>query len=96
MAYYRKDQLSIKSRQLLADYLADLILITDSIESFRVALASTPHFSGISLFRYLDRDEKGLLVPSDFSVLVKDEGKKILHYAFSWFDVSKVGQVTKS
>lgn len=31
MAYYRKDQLSIKTRKLLADYLADLILIADSI-----------------------------------------------------------------
>lgn len=39
MAYYQKDQLPIKTRKILADYLADLIVIADSIESFRLALA---------------------------------------------------------
>ena len=39
MAYYKKDMLSIRTRSLLADYLADLVLIVDSVESYRTALA---------------------------------------------------------
>lgn len=95
MAYYKKDQLSIRTRTLLADYLADLVLISESIESFRWALAQTEFFNGIQLFRYLDKNEKGYLTPKDFSVIISDEVKKIMHYAFSWFDISKSGQITR-
>lgn len=31
MAYYLKDQLSIKTRKLLADLMADLVIIADSV-----------------------------------------------------------------
>lgn len=31
MAYYKRDQLSIRTRAKLADYLADLIVISESI-----------------------------------------------------------------
>ena len=39
MSYYRRDMLSIKTRNMLADYLADLVLLVDSVEVFRNALA---------------------------------------------------------
>lgn len=39
MAYLKRDMLSIETRNLIADYLADLALIVDSIESYRNSLA---------------------------------------------------------
>ena len=39
MAYYKKDMLSIRTRNLLADYLADLAVVVDSVEEYRTALA---------------------------------------------------------
>jgi hypothetical protein len=66
MAYFKRDMLSIKTRNLLADYLADLTLLIDSMESFRNGLASLDAFDGISLFRFLDREQKGFLTVHDF------------------------------
>lgn len=39
MAYYHRDMLSIRTRNLLADYLADLAILVDSVEPYRNALA---------------------------------------------------------
>ena len=39
MAYYKRDMLSIRTRNLLADYLADLTVLVDSAEEYRTALA---------------------------------------------------------
>lgn len=91
MAYFKKDMLSISTRNLLADYLADLTLLVNSLEAFREALAEQEGFEGLGLFRFLDRDQKGFLTIPDFEWIVGNSSKKLLHYAFSWFDVSKVG-----
>ena len=95
MAYYKRDMLSIRTRNLLADYLADLTILVDSVEEYRTALAEIEGFDGIGLFRFLDREQKGYLSTSDFEWLIGGENKKLLHYAFSWFDISKVGEISR-
>ena len=95
MAYYHRDMLSIRTRNLLADYLADLAILVDSVEPYRNALAQIEAFDGISLFRFLDHNQKGYLTINDFQWLIGDRNKKILHYAFSWFDTAKVGEITR-
>ena len=66
MAYYKRDMLSISTRNLLADYLADIALVVDSVENFRTALAELEGFDGLGLFRFLDRGQKGFLNLCDF------------------------------
>lgn len=95
MAYYKRDMLSIRTRNLIADYLADLTLIVDSIEPYRNSLAELQDYDIVSLFRFLDREEKGYLSVVNFEWLITDSSKKLLHYAFSWFDSSKVGEITR-
>lgn len=55
MAYYQHDMLSIKSRTLLANILAEVVLLSESLEGYREALADIPFFDCIALFRFLDR-----------------------------------------
>lgn len=66
MAYYQHNMLSIKSRTLLANILAEVVLLSESIESYREALAQIDYFDCIALFRFLDREEKGYLREKDF------------------------------
>lgn len=61
MAYYQHNMLSIKSRTLLANILAEVVLLSESIEAYREALAQIDYFDCIALFRFLDREEKGYL-----------------------------------
>jgi uncharacterized protein YciW len=56
MAYYQQNMLSIKSRTLLASILAEVVLISESVESYREALANLPFFDCIALFRFIDKD----------------------------------------
>ena len=56
MSYYLKDKLSIKSNQILANLFADLILLSEKVESFRQILATVPFFDCIELFRLIDRN----------------------------------------
>jgi hypothetical protein len=51
---------------LLANILAELILLTEDVETYRQLLANTPFFDCIELFRVLDKDEKGYLCLKDF------------------------------
>ena len=95
MAYYKRDMLSIRTRNLLSDYLADLVVLIDSVECYRNALAEIEFFDGISLFRFLDQDEKGFITVRNIENLIGNKSKKILDYAFSWLDTAKVGEVTR-
>ena len=50
-----------------------------------------PYFDAISLFRLLDKDEKGYLHLKDFLTIIGEGHKKLVTYAFSWFDQTKMG-----
>jgi hypothetical protein len=54
MAYYQQDMLSIRSRTLLANILAEVVILNDTIEVYREELADTPFFDSLALFRFLD------------------------------------------
>lgn len=95
MAYYQHNMLSIKSRTLLANILAEVVLLSESIESYREALAQIDYFDCIALFRFLDREEKGYLREKDFERAIGTSHRKLLTYAFSWFDNMKVGEVSR-
>ena len=95
MAYYQKNMLSIKSRALLANILAETVLLSSSIEIYRDALANIDYFDCIALFRYLDREEKGYLREKDFQRAIGTSHRKLLSYAFSWLDNMKVGEVSR-
>ena len=95
MAYYQQDMLSIKSRTILANILAEVVLLSESIESYREALATISYFDCIALFRFLDREEKGYLREKDFERAIGTSHRKLLTYAFSWFDNMKVGEISR-
>ena len=95
MAYYQQDMLSIKSRSLLAHVLAEVVLLSESIECYREALASIDFFDCIALFRFLDREEKGYLRERDFQRIMGTTHRKLLSYAFSWMDNMKVGEISR-
>lgn len=65
MAYYTQHMLSIRSRTLLANILADVVLLNETNECYREALANTPYFDCLALFRALDRQEKGYICEKD-------------------------------
>lgn len=95
MAYYQQDMLSIRSRSLLAEVLAEVVLLSESIECYREALASIDFFDCIALFRFLDREEKGYLRERDFQRIIGTTHRKLLTYAFSWMDNMKVGEISR-
>lgn len=95
MAYYQQNMLSIKSRTLLANILAEVLLLSDSLEAYREALARVDYFDCIALFRYLDLEEKGYLREKDFQRAIGTSHRKLLTYAFSWFDSMKVGEISR-
>jgi hypothetical protein len=65
MAYYQENTLSIASRQCLAELLAEMLNATAVIEDFREELAAVPLFDSLSLFRLLDRNQRGFLSEKD-------------------------------
>jgi hypothetical protein len=91
MSYYKRDKLSIKSNELLSNIFAELVLLTEDVETYRQLLANTPYFDCIELFRVLDRDEKGYLCLKDFEYIIGSSHKKLVAYAFSYFDQAKLG-----
>jgi hypothetical protein len=95
MAYYQQNMLSIKSRAILANIIAEVVLLSDSIETYREALARIDLFDCIALFRYLDQEEKGYLREKDFQRAIGTEHRKLLTYSFSWFDTMKVGEISR-
>lgn len=95
MAYYQQDRLSIKSCNAIASLLAELVLLNESTESFREALAESPQFDSIGLFRLLDPQEKGYLCEKDLLKVVDTTHRKLLTYAFSWIDQTKSGQISR-
>jgi len=95
MAYYQHNMLSIKSRTILANILAEVVLLSEAVEQYREALADIPFFDCIALFRFLDREEKGYLREKDFQRVVGTSHRKLLTYAFSWFDNMKVGEISR-
>ena len=58
-------------------------------------MAEIDFFDCLALFRYLDREEKGYLREKDFQRVVGTKHRKLLTYAFSWFDVMKVGEISR-
>jgi hypothetical protein len=95
MAYYQEDTLSIASRQCLGELLAEALNATAAIEDFREILAAVPHFDSLSLFRLLDRQQKGFLAEKDLEFAVGTSHRKLLTYAFSWVDLGKAGEVSR-
>jgi len=95
MAYLHQNTLSIKSRTILSTLLAEVVLLSDSLEIFREALAKIENFDSVALFRYLDDEEKGYLRESDFQRLMGTKHKKLLTYAFSWVDAMKIGEISR-
>lgn len=95
MAYYQENTLSIASRTQLAKLLTELITTNDAVEDFREELASIPFFDSLSLFRLLDRDQKGLLAEKDLQLVMGTAHRKLLTYAFSWLDIQKIGEVSR-
>ena len=43
----------------------------------------------------LDKDEKGYLTLKDFVYLIGEQHKKVVTYAFGWFDQAKLGEVSR-
>ena len=95
MAYYKANMLSIKARNNLAQLLAEVVLLSETVESYRESLAQVPYFDCIGLFRWLDREEKGYLSERDWQGVIGTRHRKLLTYAYSWFDTMKVGEVSR-
>lgn len=95
MAYYRKDMLSIKSRSIMAQLFAEIVLLSESLEAYRETLAQIPHFDCISLFRFIDQDQKGFIREKDIHKIVGTKHRKLLTYAFSWLDNLKIGEISR-
>jgi hypothetical protein len=70
MSYYYRDKLSIKTNKMVASLLAEFILLSEKVESFRQILASVPFYDCVELFRVLDREQKGYLTLKDFIELI--------------------------
>lgn len=87
MAYYQDNTLSIASRTLLAQLLAELIETCQAIEEGRQKLAALPFFQPLPLFRLLDTAQKGVLNERDLARVMGTSHRKLLTYAFSWIDV---------
>jgi Ca2+-binding EF-hand superfamily protein len=47
MSYYKRDTFSIKSNKILANLLAEELLLSEKVESFRQILASVPYYDAI-------------------------------------------------
>lgn len=58
-------------------------------------MANIDFFDCIALFRFLDREQKGYLREKDFQRVVGTSHRKLLTYAFSWFDNMKVGEISR-
>lgn len=95
MAYYQNHRLSIKSASTLANLLVECLLLNETIESFREALAKTPYFDTLGLFRFLDRKEKGFLCEKDIHKIIGTSHRKLLTYAFTWMDNLKIGEISR-
>jgi hypothetical protein len=55
MSYYHKDSLSIATRKILAELIAEVISINITIEYFRTSISDIPSTDSLGLFRYLDK-----------------------------------------
>ena len=95
MAYFQANMPSIKTARCIAGILAEHVLLSETIEVYRQNLSQIQHFDCIALFRYLDRQEKGYLREKDFQRIIGTKHRKLLTYAFSWFDSMKVGEVSR-
>jgi hypothetical protein len=95
MAYYQQHMLSIKSRNTLAELLAEVLLLNETIESFREALADTPYFDTLALFRFIDNQEKGYICEKDLHRVIGSTHRKLLTYAFTWMDNLKAGEISR-
>jgi hypothetical protein len=95
MAYYQQHMLSIKSRNTLAHILAEYTLINETNESYREAIANSPYFDSLALFRLIDHNEKGFICEKDLQNVIGTKHRKLLTYAFTWIDSLKTGEVSR-
>ena len=54
-----------------------------------------PFFDTLSLFRFIDEEEKGFISEKDLHRLIGTSHRKLLTYAFTWMDNLKAGEVSR-